>query len=43
LIAGRFCSGPFTTLKPDISFSPYSYTIITDSTGFHPYYELIEN
>ena len=43
LIAGRFCSGPFTTLKPDISFSPYSYTIITNSTGFHPYYELIEN
>ena len=43
LIAGRSCSGPFTTLKPDISSSPYSYTIITDSTGFHPYYELIEN
>jgi uncharacterized protein (TIGR03790 family) len=43
LIAGRSCSGPFTTLKPDISFSPYSYSIITDSTGLHPYYELIEN
>ena len=43
LIAGRSCSGPFTTLKPDISLSPYSYTIITDSTGFHSYYELIEN
>ena len=43
LIAGRSCSGPFTTLKPDISSSPYSYTTITDSTGFHPYYELIEN
>jgi uncharacterized protein (TIGR03790 family) len=43
LIAGRSCSGPFTTLQSNISFSPYSYTNITDSTGFHPYYELIEN
>jgi uncharacterized protein (TIGR03790 family) len=42
LIAGRSCSGPFTTLQSNISFSPNSYTIITDSTGFHPYYELIE-
>jgi uncharacterized protein (TIGR03790 family) len=43
LIAGRSCTGPFTTLQSNVSFSPYSYTIITDSTGFHPYYELIEN
>jgi uncharacterized protein (TIGR03790 family) len=43
LIAGRSCSGPFTTLQSNISFSPYSYTNITDSTGFHSYYELIEN
>ena len=43
LIAGRSCSGPFTTLQSNISFSPGSYTIITDSTGFHPYYELIED
>jgi hypothetical protein len=43
LIAGRSCSGPFTTLQSNISFSPNSYTIITDSTGFHPYYQLIED
>ena len=43
LIAGRSCSGPFTTLQSNISFSPGSYTTITDSTGFHPYYELIED
>jgi uncharacterized protein (TIGR03790 family) len=42
LIAGRSCSGPFTTLQSNISFSESSYTIITDSTGFHPYYRLIE-
>jgi uncharacterized protein (TIGR03790 family) len=42
LIAGRSCSGPFTTLKSNISFSANSYTVITDSTGFHPYYQLIE-
>jgi hypothetical protein len=38
LIAGRSCSGPFTTLQSNISFSPYSYAIVTDSTGFHPYH-----
>ena len=43
LIAGKSCSGPFTTLKSNISFSPNSYNIITDSTGFHPYYQLIED
>jgi uncharacterized protein (TIGR03790 family) len=43
LIAGKSCSGPFTTLQSNISVSPDSYTIIRDSTGFHPYYELIEN
>jgi uncharacterized protein (TIGR03790 family) len=43
LIAGRSCSGPFTTLQSNISYSPDSYTVITDSTGFHPYYELIED
>ena len=43
LIAGKSCSGPFTTLQSNISVSPDSYTIITDSTGFHPYYELIED
>jgi uncharacterized protein (TIGR03790 family) len=43
LIAGKSCSGPFTTLQSNISFSPGSYTIITDSTGFHPYYQLIED
>jgi uncharacterized protein (TIGR03790 family) len=42
LIAGKSCSGPFTTLQSDISVSPDSYTIIRDSTGFHPYYQLIE-
>jgi protein Tex len=39
LIAGRSCSEPFKTLKSNISFSPGSYTTITDSTGFHPYYD----
>jgi uncharacterized protein (TIGR03790 family) len=43
LIAGKSCSGPFTTLQSNISFSPGSYTIITDSTGFHAYYQLIED
>jgi uncharacterized protein (TIGR03790 family) len=43
LIAGNSCSGPFTTLQSNISVSPDSYTIITDSTGFHPYYQLIED
>jgi hypothetical protein len=43
LIAGKSCSGPFTTLQSNISFSPNSYAIITDSTGFHPYYRLIED
>ena len=42
LIAGRSCSGPFTALQSNISVSPNSYTIITDSKGFHPYYQLIE-
>jgi len=42
LIAGKSCSGPFTTLQSNISVSPDSYTTITDSTGFHPYYQLIE-
>jgi len=43
LIAGKSCSGPFTTLQSNISVSPDSYTIIRDSTGFHPYYRLIED
>jgi uncharacterized protein (TIGR03790 family) len=43
LIAGKSCSGPFTTLQSNISVSPDSYTIIRDSTGFHPYYQLIED
>jgi uncharacterized protein (TIGR03790 family) len=43
LIAGGSCSGPFTTLQSNISVSPDSYTIITDSTEFHPYYQLIED
>jgi hypothetical protein len=46
LIAGKSCSGPFTTLQSDISVSPGSYTIITDLTGLtglHPYYQLIED
>jgi uncharacterized protein (TIGR03790 family) len=43
LVAGKSCSGPFTTLQSNISFSPNSYTMITDSTGFHPYYRLIED
>jgi uncharacterized protein (TIGR03790 family) len=43
LIAGQSCSGPFTTLQSNISFSPYSYTIITDSSGLHPFYQLIED
>jgi uncharacterized protein (TIGR03790 family) len=42
LIAGKSCSGPFTTLQSNISVSPDSYTIIRDSTGLHPYYQLIE-
>ena len=33
LIAGGSCSGPFTTLQSDISFSPDSYTIIRDFDG----------
>ena len=43
LIAGKSCSGPFTTLQSNISVSPDSYTIIRDPTGFHPYYRLIED
>jgi len=43
LIAGKSCSGPFTTLQSNISVSPDSYTIIRDSTGFHPYYQLIQD
>ena len=33
LIAGRSCSGPFTTLQSNISFSPGSYTTITELDG----------
>jgi uncharacterized protein (TIGR03790 family) len=43
LVAGNSCSGPFTTLQSNISVSPDSYTIIRDTTGFHPYYRLIED
>jgi hypothetical protein len=43
LIAGKSCSGPFTTLQSNISVSPGSYTIIKDWSGFHPYYQLIED
>jgi uncharacterized protein (TIGR03790 family) len=43
LVAGKSCSGPFTTLQSNISFSPNSYAIITESTGFHPYYRIIED
>ncbi len=43
LLAGNYCSGPFTTLQSNIPVSQYSYTTITDATGFHPYYELMQH
>jgi len=43
LLAGAFCSGPFTTLRSNISVSQQSYVTITDTTGLRRYYRLVEN
>ena len=43
LIAGKSCSGPFTTLQSNISVSPNSYTIIRDRRDFILIIELIED
>jgi uncharacterized protein (TIGR03790 family) len=43
LLAGDACSGPFITLRSNISVAQQFYATITDATGLRLYYRLVKN